>query len=78
MRTRIYFLIMKNKFASRLKELREEKNLSQKKLADALGLFNADISRYERGLQIPSIETIIKFCDFFGCTSDYLIGIKDD
>lgn len=68
---------MKNKFAERLKELREEKYLSQNKLAGLLSVRNTDISKYERGAQIPSIETLIKFCEFFGCTAGYLVGLED-
>lgn len=64
-------------FAERLKELREEKNLSQYELSKLIGISAACISRWEKDLRIPSIDSIIILCKFFGCTSDYLIGLEN-
>lgn len=64
----------KNKFAERLRELREEKGLTQNQLAK---LMNADINRYERKLQKPTIDMIIKLCEFFNCSAGYLIGLEN-
>ena len=70
---------MENKFPERLAELREERKLSQNELNRALGLGSGPtISRWERGLQSPSVEYIIMLCEFFGCTADYLLGLKHE
>ncbi len=66
-----------NKFAERLKELRVEKEMSQRQLAKATGFSSAAIARWEADLQVPNIDTIIVLCQFFGCTADYLIGLED-
>lgn len=66
-----------NKFAERLKELREEKNFSQSELARQLHISVACINRWENNLRIPNIESIIALCKFFSCTADYLIGLED-
>ncbi len=66
-----------NKFAERLKELRIENNLTQDKLAEKTQIAQASISKYELGLQSPTLEAIITLCKFFNVTSDYLIGMVD-
>lgn len=66
-----------NKFAERLKELREEKGLTQQQLAMQLGISTACISRWEKNLRVPDINSIILLCKYFDCTADYLIGLED-
>lgn len=66
-----------NKFAERLKELRNEKGISQIKLAKFINVSDASINRWEKDLNSPSIESIIELCKFFECSSDYLIGLQD-
>lgn len=59
---------------SRIKYLREKKNLSQKRLADSLGITNVQLSRYESGDRKPDPETILQIADYFETTTDYLLG----
>ena len=66
-----------NKFPERLRELREEKNLSQRGLSKLVGLSQASIARWEAGFQVPNIDIAIIFAKFFGCTTDYLLGLDD-
>ncbi len=66
-----------NKFAERLKELREEKNLTQYELSKKVNISAACINRWEKNLRIQNIDSIIILCQFFGCSSDYLIGLED-
>ena len=66
-----------NKFPERLKKLREEKGLSQSELAKAIDCSQVAISRWERGLQIPNIDTAIIFAKYFGVSTDYLLGLED-
>lgn len=62
-----------------LKELRQEKRLSQKKLGEALGLGQRTISYFENGERNPDIKTIKKFCKFFGVSADEFLEMdKDD
>ena len=65
-------------FTERLKDLREEKNLTQKKLADMLSLSKNSICEYEKGRSEPSILTLIKLADILDCSIDYLVGRTDD
>ena len=66
-----------NKFAERLKELREENNLSQRTLAKELGFSQAAIARWENNLQTPNIDVAIIVAKYFKVSSDYLIGLED-
>lgn len=69
---------MKNKFAERLKELREEKGFNIIQLAKEVGFSANAISRWERSLRIPNAETIFILCEYFCCSADFLIGLRDD
>ena len=58
----------------RLKRLREEKGIYQKDLADKLHITRATIASYETGKSLPSLDVILKYADFFECTTDYILG----
>ena len=66
-----------NKFAERLKELRIEKGLTQKQLADKVQISQAIISLYEKNVRMPTVDIIIALCKFFKVSADYLIGLED-
>lgn len=63
---------------NRIKELREEKNLLQKDIADVIGVTPQAIGMYERGDRDLSTSTVIQLSQFFGVSSDYLLGKSDD
>lgn len=62
----------------RLKELREERNLSQLDVANAIGTSQTNIGRWEKERNEPSSGYVIKLADFFEVTTDYLLGREDD
>ncbi|MCP3659667.1 MAG: helix-turn-helix transcriptional regulator, partial [Bacteroidetes bacterium] len=53
---------------------RKENNLSRYELATRLGISESIISKYERNINLPSIEAALKICQLFKITSDYLLG----
>lgn len=59
-------------FGDRLKELREDKSLTQEDLAKILGLKRTTISSYETNLAFPSFEIAIKIANYFNVSLDYL------
>lgn len=65
-------------FCLRLKSLRLEKGLTQKQLADKLGMVKATISSYEQNTNCPSIETFINLCKVFDVSADFMLGLSDD
>lgn len=65
-------------FVSKLKELREEKGLQQKELAELLNVSKSTISGWEVGRNEPQQEILIKIANVFEVTTDYLLGREDD
>jgi transcriptional regulator with XRE-family HTH domain len=63
---------------NRLKEIRQEKKLSQKDLTKKLNISQQAISLYEKGDREPKLETWSKLADFFNVPVDYLLGISKD
>lgn len=72
----VYNFIM-NKFAERLKDLRTEKDLSQRDLAKKLGYTQAAIAKWEANQQTPNIDVAIAVANYFNVTTDYLLGVED-
>lgn len=60
--------------AKRIKELRAQKNLTQKELAVLISLTPKMISFYELGQRIPPSDIIIKLAKIFAVSTDYLLG----
>lgn len=61
-------------FGELLEELRKDKNMNQKALADVLHVSVGTISNYEKGVHFPGVEKLMNLADFFGVTADYLLG----
>ncbi len=66
---------MKLTFGDKIRDLREDMNLTQTELGKAVGITQRKISYIECGRYEPSIEDIAAFCRFFKISSDYLIGL---
>lgn len=64
-------------FSERLRELRQNKGLSQSQLADALNISKSAISMYELGKREPDLETLEGIADFFNVDINYLLGKED-
>lgn len=58
----------------KLKELRKSKGISQEQAANALNISVRAYQNYEYGQREPNIEMIFKLADFYGVTTDYLLG----
>ena len=61
-------------FAQRFAGLRHKAGLSQRKAAAELNISQALLSHYENGLREPKLEFIVKVCEYYGVTVDYLLG----
>ena len=69
---------MDNAFARRMKELRRQKGLTQKQAAAGLGISQALLSHYEKGVRECGLDFIIKAAGFYGVTADDLLGLNTD
>ena len=62
------------KFAVRLKELRTEYKISQKDLAEKLGISDRAYRYYEEGKRYPDFQGLLMLADCFQVSLDYLVG----
>lgn len=69
---------MSNQFGSRLKELREERELSQEQLAALLGTSKQVISRYETGQRMPKVDTVMQYAVKLQVSIEKLTGYERD
>ena len=58
-------------------ELRKNAKLSQRQLASIIGTSQANLSRWEQGLNEPSVVECWRIADYFGVSIDYLCGRKE-
>ena len=65
-------------YFQRLKDLREDKDLKQVQIAELLGIQQTVYSRYERGFQNIPIEHLISLADYYGVSTDYILGRTDN
>lgn len=61
----------------RMRDLREEKGVSQEELAAALGITRLSVGNYERGQRKPDAEMIVKIARYFDVSADYLLGLSE-
>ena len=59
-----------------LKALREQKGITQTALANHLGVVRSTVCQYEKGNREPDSETLKKIAEFFGVSTDYLLGVE--
>lgn len=64
-------------FGTRLRSLREERNLSQEKFGKVFSMKKSRISQYELGKRQPDHQALVQFAEFFGVSVDYLLGRTD-
>lgn len=68
----------KEKFANRMKTLRQNSGISTRSLAAAIGLkSHGAIAQFEKGTSLPAIDTLVKLANFFDVSLDYLVGVTD-
>jgi len=64
-------------FADRLKELRKEELITMEELAIQIGVGLGTVSRWESGLIIPRITSVVKLARFFKVSVGYMAGEED-
>ena len=62
----------------KIRNLREDMDLNQTQLGNAVNMTQRKISYIECGKNEPSVEDIIAFCRFFKVSADYLLGIPEN
>ena len=62
-------------FGENLKHLRKSHELTQKDFGAKVGLSKAVVSKYENGMGYPSFDVLVRMAQYFGVTTDYLLGV---
>lgn len=65
-------------YFKRLKDIREDHNLTQSKIAELLNMKQQQYSRYENGTNEIPFEYIIKLAQFYNVSIDYLAELTDE
>ena len=61
----------------KLKSLRTDKKMTQKQVADRIGLAIRAVSSYESGTRYPSYDVLVRLAHIFRVSTDYLLGMTD-
>ena len=64
------------KYIKILRDLREDRDLTQLQVAEYLGTSQTMYARYERGANELPLRHLIKLCDFYNVSADYILGIS--
>lgn len=62
---------------ARLRELRTEKKMTQRQVAEALGINSVTYLHYEKSQREPPLSLLADMAKFFGVSTDYLLGLTD-
>ena len=65
-------------YSQRIRDLREDKDLSQSQVALILETSQTVYSRYERNERSLPIEHLIKLCKFYDVSADYILGFTNE
>lgn len=64
-------------YLRRLRDLREDHDLSQQQIADVLGIQQTVYSRYERGFQTIPLQHLVTLAKYYDVSTDYLLDLTD-
>lgn len=65
-------------YYNRIKSLREDKDLTQKQVADILGIAQTTYSQYELGKRPMPINCLVSICKYYNVSADYLLELPPD
>lgn len=65
---------LQKEFIARVEDYKTALRLTNKDICKDTGITEASLSHYLNGTRLPGCETLVKLADFFGCTTDYLLG----
>ncbi|MGN0626873.1 MAG: helix-turn-helix domain-containing protein [Oscillospiraceae bacterium] len=68
---------METSYLKRMRDLREDRDLLQREVAEVLGTSQTMYARYERGANELPVHHLITLCRFYGVSADYFLGLSD-
>ena len=64
-------------YNDKIRDLREQRKLTQQQVAEVLGIRQQVYSKYELGVRSLPLEHLIKLCKFYKASADWILGLKD-
>ena len=65
-------------YIDRLTELRNDRDIKQSTISEILGVKQSAVSKYEKRRAQYTVDDIIKLCNFYNISADYVLGLADD
>ena len=65
-------------YTKRIRDLREDRDKTQREIAEVLGTSQTMYARYERGANELPIRHLIALCRYYHVSADYILGLKDE
>ena len=65
------------KYVKRIRDLREDHDKTQQEIAKVLGTSQTMYARYERGANEMPLRHLIKLCNYYNVSADYILGLQD-
>ena len=65
------------KYIKRIRDLREDNDKTQQQIAEVLGTSQTMYARYERGANELPIHHLIKLCEYYNVSADYILGLNE-
>lgn len=65
------------KYQQRIRDLREDHDMTQAQIALLLGTTRNQVGKYERGEQDMNIKHLITLCDFYNVSADFILGLPE-
>lgn len=71
-------MVLNMKYNDRLRELREDNDLTQTQIANKFNVKQITISQYERGTRQVSLDILVKYAEYFNVSTDYILGLTNN
>ena len=65
-------------YTERLQWIRDCKNITQREVAAYLGIKQQQYARYEKGINVMPVTYVVKLCEFFDVSADYILGLTNE
>lgn len=65
-------------YVKRIRDLREDNDLTQQKVAEFLGTSQTMYARYERGANELPLHHLLSLCELYKVSADYILGLSDN
>ena len=65
-------------YNDRIRDLREERKLTQRQISEVLGIRQQVYSKYELGVRSLPLEHLMKLCKYYGASADWILGLAGE